>query len=218
MQYPTARTLIAAAVILTLLGSLLLIPGASAQTETFVHTASSTYVEPDTQTTLAIQADLVAASRIFVPFIKAVGGSQASDNQSIANQVLALVNAERARAGCQPLSLEPRLMQAAQRHSEDMAVNNFFGHVGSNGSTLVQRVNAVGYPWSALAENVAAGYPTAEAVMAGWMSSEGHRRNILNCRYVHIGVGYVYQADDTPLPGAQLPYYHYWTEVFGTPR
>lgn len=218
MHYPTARALIAAAVILTLLGSLFLIPGVSAQTEPLVHSASSISVDLDTETTLTTQADLVAASRVFVPVVKAIGGSQASDNPGSASQVLALVNAERVRAGCQPLSLEARLMQAAQRHSEDMAVNNFFGHVGSNGSTLAQRVNAVGYSWSALAENVAAGYSTPEAVMVGWMSSDGHRRNILNCRYVHIGIGYVYQADDAPLPGSRHPYYHYWTQVFGAPR
>lgn len=215
MHYPTARALIAAAVVLTLLVSLLLTPGAFAQTEAYVHTESSTSVELPSPAALA---DLAAASRVFVPVIKVAGSSPASSNQSSANQVLALLNAERARAGCQPLSLDSRLMRAAQQHSEDMAVNNFVGHTGSNGSTLAQRANAVGYTWSALAENVAAGYATPEAVMAGWMRSDGHRQNILNCRYVHVGIGYVYQSDDAPLAGMRYPYYHYWTQVFGAPR
>ncbi len=215
MHYPTARALIAAAVVLTLLVSLLLTPGTFAQTEAYVHTESSASIELPPQAALA---DLAAASRVFVPVINVAGSSQTSGNQSSANQVLALLNAERARAGCQPLSLDSRLMRAAQQHSEDMAVNNFVGHTGSNGSTLAQRANAVGYTWSALAENVAAGYATPEAVMAGWMGSDGHRRNILNCRYVHVGIGYVYQSDDAPLAGMQYPYYHYWTQVFGAPR
>lgn len=218
MHYPTARTLIAAAVVLTLMVSLLLTPGTFAQTEAFVHAESSTSIELPPQAALAPLADLATASRVFVPVIKVAGSSPTSSNQSVANQVLALLNAERARAGCQPLSLDSRLMRAAQQHSEDMAVNNFVGHTGSNGSTLAQRANAVGYTWSALAENVAAGYATPEAVMAGWMRSDGHRQNILNCRYVHVGIGYVYQSDDAPLAGMQYPYYHYWTQFFGAPR
>ncbi len=218
MQHTTARTLIAAAVVLALLVSTLLTPGTFAQTEAYAYTESSTHVELPPQAQLATQADVAAALRVYVPVIRVAGSSQSSVNQSISDQVLALLNAERARAGCQPLSLDSRLMRAAQQHSEDMATNNFVGHTGSNGSTLAQRADAVGYAWSALAENVAAGYPTPEAVMAGWMRSDGHRRNILNCRYVHVGIGYVYQADDAPLPGGQYPYYHYWTQVFGAPR
>jgi len=218
MHYPTARTLIAAAVVLSLLVSLCLTPGTFAQTETHVHTESSTHVELDTQASFPAQSSFAVMSQVFVPVIKTAGSSQSSSEPTITDQVLTLLNAERARAGCQPLSLDSRLMRAAQQHSEDMAVNNFFGHVGSNGSSLAQRVNAVGYLWSALAENVAAGYATPEAVMAGWMRSDGHRRNILNCRYVHVGIGYVYQTDDAPLAGAQYPYYYYWTQVFGAPR
>lgn len=218
MHHPTARALVLAAVVLALLASIFLTSGAFAQTEAYVHAESSTSIELPPQAALAPLADFAAASRVFVPVIKVAGSSQTSGNQDIANQVLALLNAERARAGCQPLSLDSRLMRAAQQHSEDMAVNNFVGHIGSNGSTLAERANAVGYVWSALAENVAAGYATPEAVMAGWMRSDGHRRNILNCQYVHVGVGYVYQADDAPLAGVQYPYYHYWTQFFGAPR
>lgn len=132
--------------------------------------------------------------------------------------MLELLNAERSRVGCGPLTLDARLLRAAQLHTEDMAVNNFFSHTGSNGSTLAQRVDAVGYPWSAIAENITAGHATPEAAMAGWMNSAGHCQNILNCAYVHVGIGYVYQPDDEPLPGNAHPYYHYWSQVFGQPR
>ena len=56
-----------------------------------------------------------------------------------------------------------------------------------------------------LGENVAVGYPTAEAVMAGWMNSPGHRANILNCAARAMGVGVATGAD------GRL----YWTQVFG---
>lgn len=136
----------------------------------------------------------------------------------MANQVLALINAERARAGCGPLSSDPKLVAAAQAHSRDMATNNFFAHSGSGGSDMADRAETAGYSWRALAENIAAGYDTPEEVVKGWMQSDGHRRNILNCSYVHTGIGYVYQSDDAPLAGENWPYYRYWTQVFGTPR
>ena len=62
-----------------------------------------------------------------------------------------------------------------------------------------------GYDWTMVAENITAGYTTPESVLRGWMSSSGHRRNILNCRYRHIGVGYKVSDSGTP----------YWTQVFG---
>ena len=50
------------------------------------------------------------------------------------------------------------------------------------------------------------------------MSSAGHRENILNCAFVHTGIGYIYQANDTALAGVGAPYYHYWTQIFAAPR
>ena len=71
-----------------------------------------------------------------------------------------------------------------------------------------------GYQWSGAGENIAAGYASPEDVMDGWMNSQGHRANILNCAFRDIGVGYVYLANDT----GQVNYRHYWTQDFGTPR
>lgn len=79
-------------------------------------------------------------------------------------------------------------------------------HTGSDGSTMVQRIDRVGFPWRSAAENVAYGYPSATAVMGAWMNSTGHRRNILSSN-THIGVGLAYGADGLP----------YWTQVFATP-
>lgn len=129
-------------------------------------------------------------------------------------QVVVLTNKERAAGGCPPLEVSPQLAAAALAHSEDMALNDFFSHTGLDGTTFVDRIEATGYDWWAVAENIAAGYPTPERVVAGWMASPGHRANILNCELTEIGVGYYFLENDT---GAET-YRHYWTQDFATPR
>jgi uncharacterized protein YkwD len=131
-----------------------------------------------------------------------------------AQQVVAVVNIERAAAGCNPVTMHPQLNQAALGHSQDMAFNDFFSHTGSDGSSPWQRIVAAGYTnFSTAGENIAAGYSTPQAVMTGWMNSPGHRNNILNCAFQHIGVGYYYLANDT----GSVNYHHYWTQVFASP-
>lgn len=125
------------------------------------------------------------------------------------------INLERAQAGVPPLKLEPLLTAAARGHSEDMAANDFFSHTGSDGSTPWDRIECTGYTgWSALAENVAAGYNSPETVVAGWIGSARHRENLLNPAYRETGVGHTYLATD---PGA-VRYNHYWTQDFGARR
>ncbi len=152
----------------------------------------------------------------YLPSVRAGEGNDGGGGGSgdLAEQVVQLVNAHRANAGCPPLAIDPRLVAAAQGHSEDMAVNDFFSHTGSDGSRPWDRMEAEGYNWSRAAENIAAGYPTPEDVVAAWMNSTGHRNNILNCALVDTGVGYVHLADDT----GNVNYHHYWTQDFGTPR
>ncbi|MFF8195730.1 CAP domain-containing protein [Streptomyces bobili] len=120
-------------------------------------------------------------------------------------RVVALVNSERAKAGCSPVTLNAKLSQAAQAHSADMASHNAMSHTGSDGSDPGQRITRAGYLWSTYGENVAYGYSTPEQVMAGWMASAGHKRNILDCGFKEIGVG-------VAQPG------NYWTQDFGTAR
>jgi uncharacterized protein YkwD len=117
-----------------------------------------------------------------------------------------LTNEERAESGCNtPLRVDDRLVAAAQGHSADMAARNYFSHTSPEGLGPGDRTAAQGYPqWSG--ENIAVGYPTAADVVAGWMDSEGHRANILNCDSVAIGVGAVDSAGNGI----------YWTQVFGS--
>ncbi|MFQ6143081.1 CAP domain-containing protein [Streptomyces seoulensis] len=122
-----------------------------------------------------------------------------------AARVVQLVNAERAKVGCSPLTLNATLTKAAQAHSDDMAAHQNMSHTGSDGSAPGDRITGAGYIWSSYGENVAYGYATPEAVMAGWMASPGHKANILNCSFKEIGVGLAQ-------PGS------YWTQDFGTAR
>ena len=116
------------------------------------------------------------------------------------------VNAERSLRGLAPMSYDDRLVLAAQQHSDDQAGMGRMTHTGSDGSTVAVRVDRVGYGWRSLAENVAFGYTDVSAVMAGWMASDGHRRNILSSN-THLGLGVAAGAD------GRL----YWTQVFATP-
>lgn len=137
-----------------------------------------------------------------------------SDMPSVfVQQVLELTNQERASAGLQPLTLNSRLNRAAHRHSENMALDDFFSHTGADGSTPFERMQIEGYNYQRAAENVAAGYSTPEEVVEGWMNSSGHRANILNGDLTELGVGYYYLANDT----GTINYNHYWTQLFGTP-
>ena len=146
-------------------------------------------------------------------FLPAVHGGEDVGDDGFAAQGVDLVTGHRAAAGCRPLVVDGRLVAAAEGHSEDMAHNDFFSHTGSDGSLPWDRMEAEGYEWSRAAENIAAGFRTPEDVVAGWMNSSGHRANILDCRLVDTGVGYVYLAED----GGEVNYHHYWTQVFGTP-
>jgi secreted trypsin-like serine protease len=132
---------------------------------------------------------------------------------NFAEQVVVLVNVERAEEGCNPVTMHPQLNQAALAHSEDMALNDFFSHTGSDGSSVTDRMEAAGYVnWLTAGENIAAGQTTPEEVMTSWMNSPGHRANILNCDFEDIGVGYYFLENDTGTEN----WFHYWTQVFGS--
>ncbi|THA40059.1 sigma-70 family RNA polymerase sigma factor [Streptomyces sp. A1547] len=122
----------------------------------------------------------------------------------VAGQVIALVNSERAAAGCGPLKEDPQLREAAQGHSDDMAARDFFAHTNPDGADPGKRTTASGYRWSTYGENIAKGQQTAASVMDSWMKSPGHRANILNCSFKDIGVG-IHTGPGGP----------WWTQNFG---
>ena len=108
-----------------------------------------------------------------------------------AAEVVAVTNAERRRHGLPAFTVDARLGAAAQLHSADMLRRGFFDHRNPDGEQVWDRARTVGYPYRKVAENIAAGQRTAAEVVAGWMDSPGHRRNILDAELHQIGVGHV---------------------------
>jgi len=103
------------------------------------------------------------------------------------------------------------LTQSADGHSQDMAARNYFSHTSADGRTFSQRITAAGYSWSTVGENIAAGYPSVDAVMDGWTRSAGHCANLMNQNFTEIGVACV--------PGTSgTTYKNYWTMDLGRPR
>ncbi|MGY1802137.1 CAP domain-containing protein [Blastococcus sp. SYSU D00922] len=117
-------------------------------------------------------------------------------------EVLALVNAERAAAGCGALSADAGLANVARAHSADMRDRGFFDHVNLDGLDPFDRAERAGL--TARAENIAWGQRSAAEVMDSWMNSPGHRANILNCGLTRLGVG-VAEGSGGP----------WWTQLFG---
>lgn len=132
-------------------------------------------------------------------------------------ELLAALNAARAQArscgdtqmpAAAPLRWNAALAQAAERQSRDMAAYNRVDHTGTDGSTLSTRVTDAGYAWSSLAENLAAGRPTATATVQQWLESPPHCKGMMDQRYVDVGGACAFRTDG---------YRYYWTIDLGHP-
>lgn len=123
--------------------------------------------------------------------------------------VLTLVNDIRRDAGLAELRLSGPLMDAASRYAADLAARGELDHAGADGSAPPDRANAAGYPGRYVAENLAAGYDDAGALVADWMASPSHRATILLERASELGVG------QARAPGA--PEETYWTLLIASP-
>ena len=130
-----------------------------------------------------------------------------AESDDFAADLVAAHNASRARAGLPPLVENPTLDRAADGHARDMADRRKMSHRGGDGSSPFDRISRAGYSYRAAGENVAYGFDDVVSVMAGWMKSPGHRRNILGRQYAEVGVGRAIAND-----GAS-----YWSVTFGTP-
>ncbi|HEY1591694.1 MAG TPA: CAP domain-containing protein [Solirubrobacteraceae bacterium] len=122
--------------------------------------------------------------------------------------VLCLVNRERTTRGLPALAVSGQLNRSAQGWTGTMARTGRFTH--GSGDAFAKRISAAGYDWRGVGENIATGYPTPRAVVAGWMASTGHCRNILSPSFREIGIGEV----DLPVrPDTSGP--ATWTQDFG---
>ncbi|MFI9336964.1 CAP domain-containing protein [Streptomyces althioticus] len=131
------------------------------------------------------------------------GKGQTSAESTAAAAVLRLVNAERAKVGCSPVTADGALTTLATAFSDDMADRGFFDHTDPDGDTPWDRAQAAGIG-NLGGENIARGQADAEAVMEAWMNSPGHKANILNCDFKTLGVG-VHMGPGGP----------WWTQNFG---
>lgn len=118
-----------------------------------------------------------------------------------------------------PLVWNALLTRAADGHSQDMSAGNYFSHTSADGRTWIDRINATGYRGSPTGENIAAGQPTVNSVMDGWIASDGHCANIMNQSAKDVGVSCVPGVQATPgVPGSGTRFSTYWTMNLGTPR
>lgn len=116
-------------------------------------------------------------------------------------RIVELVNEERAKAGLNPVTLDTGVSSAAQVRAQEIVSS--FSHTRPNGSSFSTALKEQGVSYRSAGENIAYGQRTPELVMEGWMNSSGHRANILNQSFTHIGVGY-HQENGV----------NYWTQIF----
>lgn len=125
---------------------------------------------------------------------------------SVQQQALDLVNEHRRRGGCDNVTVDQRLIIAANGHAADMARRGYFAHEDLHGDRAGERVEDAGYRWSRYGENIARGQDSVFEVVNGWMHSPEHRENIMDCRLHEVGVGLAFAGDRTP----------YWVQDFAT--
>ena len=120
----------------------------------------------------------------------------ASSTVELRNAVVKLTNSARATKGCKPLKQNSRLTNAAQGHANDMAAKNYFSHTSANGRSWDQRIKKAGWKKPG-GENIAYGFDAAGAVVNAWLNSPGHKRNIMDCQFKYIGIGFNADGDYT---------------------
>lgn len=116
-------------------------------------------------------------------------------------EVVRLVNEIRRENGLKPLTQDWQLSRVARYKSQDMRDLGYFSHTSPTYGSPFEMMKSFGITYRTAGENIAKGYASPEAVVNAWMNSPGHRANILNSTYTHIGVGYVASGN-------------YWTQMF----
>ena len=123
---------------------------------------------------------------------------------SVEEEVLRLVNVERAKEGIPPLAMDWELARVAEYKSQEMHDENYFSHTSPTYGSPFDMMESFGISYQAAAENIAKGAVTAAEVVNLWMNSPGHRANIMDANYTHIGIGHV----------ASSYFNSYWTQMF----
>lgn len=126
------------------------------------------------------------------------------DIKALEDEVIRLVNSERAKRGLHALKANWQVSRVARYKSQDMIDKNYFSHTSPTYGSPFRMLESFGISFSAAGENIAMGLRTPSEVMKAWMESPGHRANILNPSYTEIGVGFAKSARGIC----------YWTQMF----
>ncbi len=134
--------------------------------------------------------------KVYIPDLSAQKG--------VESEVLRLTNIERAKVGAPALKMDWELQRVARIKSEDMRDRKYFSHQSPTYGSPFDMMKAFRISYRSAAENIAAGQTSAQAVVNSWMNSPGHKQNMLNPAYTHLGAGYARGGS----------YGHYWTQMF----
>ncbi|MCY9005054.1 CAP domain-containing protein [Peribacillus frigoritolerans] len=124
-----------------------------------------------------------------------------SELSAFEQEVVKLTNAEREKQGLAALKIDTELSKVARIKSQDMKDKNYFDHNSPTYGSPFDMMKQFGISYKTAGENIAQGQQTPEEVVQAWMNSQGHRENIMNPSFTHIGVGYVESGN-------------YWTQQF----
>ena len=164
------------------------------------HAPSQTLRRTRAATGLLLAA-AVAGGALSAPAVAAPSVPAKSSTVQLRSDVVASVNHIRAQLGCKPIKVAKKLNKSAQGHANDMSAKGYFSHTSADGRSWVSRQRATGWKQPG-GENIARGFGAAGSVMTAWMNSPGHRRNIVNCNFRYIGVGFTANGE-------------YWVQNFG---
>jgi uncharacterized YkwD family protein len=151
-------------------------------------------VQPKPATTTVQKPSANVQTPVSKPATQALAPSQNANVEAglkaYEQQVVDLTNKERAKYGLPALKVDLALSKVAREKSRDMAVNHYFSHYSPTYGSPFEMMKKFGISYTAAGENIAKGQRTPQEVVAAWMNSPGHRANILNKNYTHIGVGF----------------------------
>ncbi|MCY8143245.1 CAP domain-containing protein [Bacillus haynesii] len=157
--------------------------------------------KPESKQTQKQEASKPAASKEQTSQQKQDTAPASSSVSAYEKEVVELTNAERKKQGLKPLTLDEKLSKVARTKSQDMKDNNYFDHNSPTYGSPFDMMKKFGITYRTAGENIAKGQKTPQEVVKAWMNSEGHRKNIMNPNFTHIGVGYVKDGN-------------YWTQQF----
>lgn len=170
-------------------------------------TTTTTSTPAKTTTSTPAKATTTTAATPAKTTTSAPTTSTSSNIGAYEQQVVDLVNKERAAAGLSPLKVNTALANVAEKKAADMRDNNYFSHTSPTYGSPFDMMKQFGISYTSAGENIAKGQRTPAEVMNGWMNSPGHKANILNSSYTEIGVGYVTDSNGTG----------YWVQEFIRP-